>query len=180
MAKLVSRTYSSALFEVAVEMDKIDQILAEYEFVANSLDEYPDFESILTSPKVSDVDKKKIIDETYGSNISPELSNFFKLLVDKKRSSIIKEAFGDFKILVNNHKGLVVAKVESVIPLESKDIEALEAKLNELTGQTVTVNNVINPDIMGGLVVKVGDKIIDGSVKRKLDGLKHDLAQIII
>lgn len=180
MAKLVSKTYSSALFEVAVEMDMVDQILAEYEFVNNSLDEYPDFEGILTSPKVTEVEKKQILEETYGSQISSELLNFFKLLVDKKRSDVLKEAFGDYKVLVDEHKGLIIARVESSVPLDAKEIEALESKLNELTGQTVTVNNVINPDIMGGLVVKVGDKIIDGSVKRKLDSLRHELAQIII
>jgi F-type H+-transporting ATPase subunit delta len=67
-----------------------------------------------------------------------------------------------------------------VIPLEANEIEVLEAKLNKVTGKTVTVDNVINPDIMGGLVVKVGDQVVDGSVKRKLENMKHELAQIII
>lgn len=180
MAKLVSKTYSSALFEVAVEMDMMDQILAEYEFVANSLDENPEFYEILTSPKLSLTEKKNILNETYEKHISKELSSFFSLLVDKQRSNVLREAYDDYKILVETQKGLVVASVESVIPLEANEIKELEAKLNQVTGKTVTVNNIINPEIMGGLVVKVGDKIIDGSVKRKLEGLKHELAQVII
>lgn len=180
MAKLVSKTYSSALFEVALESSMIDQILAEYEFVVNSINDNPEFYEILSSPKVSLDEKKNIVDATYGSHICGELTNFFKLLMDKKRSQAILEIFEEFKSQVNEHKGFVVAKVESVIPLEAKEIKELEVKLNKVTGKTVTVNNVINPDIMGGLVVNVGDKIIDGSVKRKLDSMKHDLAQIII
>lgn len=180
MAKLVSKTYSQALFEVAADGNMTDQILAEYEFVRNSLDEHPDFLNILVSPKVTVEDKRKILDETYGSKVSVELTNFFKLLIDKKRTEVIYEAFEDYKVLVDESKGLVIARVESVIPLAAKEIEELEAKLNKVTGKEVTVNNIINPDIMGGLVVKVGDKIVDGSIKRKLDGMKHELAQIII
>jgi F-type H+-transporting ATPase subunit delta len=180
MAKLVSKTYSSALFELALETDMIDKILVEYEFVKNSIDNNPDFYEILISPKIAIEEKKKIVETTYGAHISTELINFFKILMDKKRSQVIREVYDDFKILVDEHKGYVVAKVESVIPLEAKEIKNLEEKLNTLTGKTVTVNNVINPDIMGGLVVNVGDKIIDGSVKRKLDSMKHELAQIII
>lgn len=180
MAKLVSKTYAKALFEVALEGDMIDKILAEYEFVKASFDNHPDFYEILTSPKIAIEEKKKIVDTTYGEHISAELAHFFKLLFDKKRSHAILEVYDELKVLADGHKGYVVAKVESVIPLEAKEIKDLEEKLNTLTGQTVTVDNIINPDIMGGLVVKVGDKIIDGSVKRKLDSLKHELAQIII
>ena len=180
MAKLVSKTYASALFELALEEQMIDQILAEYEFVANSFDEFPEFFGIINSPKVSADEKIKIIDDTYGKQISVLLINFFKLLIEKKRADVMDDVYGDYKILVEAHKGLVVAKVESVIPLEANEIKDLEAKLNQVTGKTVTVNNVINPDIMGGLVVKVGDKVIDGSIKRKLENLKHELAEIII
>ncbi|MCG8550136.1 MAG: ATP synthase F1 subunit delta, partial [Desulfobacterales bacterium] len=108
------------------------------------------------------------------------LVNFFKILVDKKRSDVIRDVYDDLEIMVNEHKGFVVARVESVVPLDANEIEVLETKLNKVTGKTVTVDNVINPDIMGGLVVKVGDKVVDGSVKRKLDNPKHELAQIII
>ncbi len=180
MAKLVSKTYANALFELALEEQLIDQILAEYEFVANSYDEFPEFLNIINSPKVSADDKKKIIDDIYGTQVSELLTNFLKLLIDKKRSDVMVEVYGDYKKLVEAQKGLVVAKVESVIPLEANEIKNLEAKLNQVTGKTVTVNNVINPDIMGGLVVKVGDKVIDGSIKRKLENLKHELAEIII
>jgi F-type H+-transporting ATPase subunit delta len=180
MAKLVSKTYAKALFELAVEEQMIDQILAEYEFVKNSFDEFPEFLEIVKSPQLSNDEKKKIINETYGGKVSELLINFFKILVEKKRSNVIRDVYDDYKVMVDNHKGLVVARVESVIPLEANEIEVLEAKLNKVTGKTVTVENVINPEIMGGLVVKVGDKVVDGSVKRKLDNMKHELAQIII
>jgi F-type H+-transporting ATPase subunit delta len=180
MAKLVSKTYSNALFEVALEMDAIDKILAEYTFVVESMNQHPDFYEILTSPKVTTDEKKKIIDTTYQAHISGELINFFKLLIDKKRIDVILKVFDDLAETVDEYKGNVVAKVESVIPLEANEIEVLIKKLNDLTGKNVTVNNVINPDIVGGMIVKIGDKIIDGSVQRKLHDLKNDLAQVII
>lgn len=180
MAKLVSKTYAKALFDLAVEGQMVDQILAEYEFVKDSFDEYPEFLEIVKSPKIPVEDKKAILMETYGGKVSETLVSFFKILVDKKRSDVIREVYDDLKIMMDEHKGLVVARVESVVPLDASEIEVLETKLNKVTGKTVTVDNVINPDIMGGLVVKVGDKVVDGSVKHKLDNLKHELAQIII
>ena len=180
MAKLVSKTYAKALFELAVEGQMVDQILAEYEFVKDSFDEFPEFLEIVKSPKIAVEDKKNILVETFGEKVSETLINFFKILVDKKRSDVIREVYDDFSVMVDEEKGLVVARVESVIPLEANEIEALEAKLSKVTGKTVTIDNVINPDIMGGLVVKVGDQVLDGSVKHKLDNLKHELAEIII
>ncbi len=180
MAKLVSKTYAKALFELAVEGQMVDQILAEYEFVKDSFDEFPEFLEIVKSPKIQVDEKIKILEETFGEKVSDTLINFFKILVDKKRSNVIRDVYDDFNVFVNEEKGLVVARVESVIPLEANEIEALEAKLSKVTGKTVTIDNVINPDIMGGLVVKVGDKVVDGSVKHKLENLKHELAEIII
>jgi len=180
MAKLVSKTYAKALFELAVEGQMVDQILAEYEFVKDSFDEFPEFLEIVKSPKIQVDEKIKILEETFGEKVSDTLINFFKILVDKKRSNVIRDVYDDFNVFVNEEKGLVVARVESVIPLEANEIEALEAKLSKVTGKTVTIDNVINPDIMGGLVVKVGDKVVDGSLKHKLENLKHELAEIII
>lgn len=180
MAKLVSKTYSNALFEVATESNLLDRIVDEFEFVVESFNEYPSFYDIISSPKVSRDEKRRMIGDTFESKISSELLNFIKLLIDKKRESFIKDIFKEFKIISNEYNEIVVAKVESVILLEKAEIDKLEAELNELTGKKVTINNVINPEIMGGLIVKVGDKIIDGSIKRKLENLKHDLAQIII
>ncbi len=180
MAKLVSKTYARALFELAVEGQMVDQILAEYEFVKDSFDKFPEFLEIIKSPKLSHDEKKNIITETFGDKISETLTSFFKILIDKKRSDVIRDVYNDFVVMVDDKKGLVVAKVESVIPLAANEIEVLVTKLNKVTGKTVTIDNVINPDIMGGLVVKVGDKVVDGSVKRKLENMRHELAQIII
>ncbi len=180
MAKLVSKTYSKALFEVAQESNSLEQMLKEFEFVVESFKAYPEFFEIIKSPKVNPANKHQVFDDTFKGKVSAELLNFFKLLVDKKRVSYIVDIFKEFKIAANEHLGIVIAKVESVVALEKKEVSELEKKLNVLTGKTVTVNNVINPDIMGGLIVKVGDKIIDGSIKNKLENLKGDLAQIII
>lgn len=180
MAKLVSKVYSKALFDIAVELNLLDRIYNEFEIIVNSLKEYPSFYEIIISPKISGTEKKIIIDKIFKEKISKEFTDFIDLLIDKRRIDFIKDIFSEFKLLNNEYKGLVIAKVESVISLEKEQIKDLEIKLNKLTGKTVTVNNIINPDIVGGLVIRVGDKIIDGSVKLKLENLKNDLGQIII
>jgi len=180
MAKLVSKTYAGALFEVALEQKNIDQILAEYTFVVEAMALNPDFQLVLMSPKVTSGEKNMILDSTFKDQIGETTLNFLKVLNDKKRNHDVIDIFHAFKGFVDDHKGNVLAKVESVIPMDEAAKKSLEEKLNQVTGKTVTVNNVINPEIMGGLIVHIGDKIIDGSVKRKLEHMKQDLAQIII
>jgi len=180
MAKLVSKTYAGALFDVALEQGNVDQILAEYQFVVDAIKQNPDFFLVLTSPKVSMNERSDLLDVTFKDHISETTLNFLKVLNDKKRNDALLSTFDAFKAIVDDHEGNVIAKVESVIPLDEAAKKSLEEKLNQVTGQKVTINNVINPDIMGGLVVQVGDKIIDGSIRRKLEHMKHDLAQIII
>jgi len=180
MAELVSKTYSEALFEVALESNKIDSLRDELKFVVDTFNEYPKLYDIMLTPKVNIDEKKVVFNETFGSHISDELHNFVKILFDKKRGSDIKDIYTAFSDRVDEHNGIVNVIVETVVQMDETQIESLTSKLHDMTGKEIRLVNKISPDVLGGMVVRIGDKIIDGSVKRKLEELKDNLKQVVL
>lgn len=180
MAKLVSTTYSEAIFEVALELGCLDDIQKEFGFLTRTLVEYPEYFEIIKSPKINISEKKQVIQETFENQISQTLLNFLKIIIDKKRGSDILDIKRDFDRRVNLHNNVVKATVESVVPLSEVQLKTLQDKLNNMTGKNVEIETLINPVLLGGVLVKMGDQIIDGSVKFKLEGMLEGLTQIII
>jgi len=180
MAELVSKTYSEAIFEVALEEGRLNELQKEFDFVVASFTAYPEFYEIIKTPKISITEKKTVIQETFGGSISQTLLNFLKIVIDKKRGADILDIKRAFDARVDEQNGVVKATVESVIPLTDDQLDALSLSLKRLTGKEVQLSTLINPELLGGLVIKVGDRIIDGSVKFKLEGMLESLTQIII
>jgi len=180
MAQLVSKTYSDALFEVAVESNKVDLLRDELNFIVDAFNEYPKLFEIFVTPKVHIDEKKSVFEETFGKQVSEEIMNFIKVLLDKKRGDSIKEIASEFARKVDGHQGVVSAVIESAIELDEAQKDTLKSKLSNMTGKEIRIENKITPEVLGGIVVRIGDKIIDGSVKKKLDELKDNLKQVII
>lgn len=180
MAELVSKTYSEALFEVALEEGMIDRFLDEINFVADSLKEFPEFQNIIKSPTINKNEKKNIISDVFKEKLSQEMLNFLKIIIDKSRGNSIEAIREDFKAKVNNHKGIVDAVAITAIPMSKEDSDKLINKLSGITGKTINLTNEIDKSIIGGVMVKIGDKVIDGTLKGKLDNIKEELSQIIV
>lgn len=180
MAELVSKTYSEALFEVAVEDGKIDELKAEFDLVATSFETHPDFYEIFKTPKINIDEKKSVFEETFKGQISESLLNFFYIILDKKRSNDILEIKRAFDKRVDDHKGILKVQVESVVALSDTQLETLRQKIGKQTGKEVVIQTKIVPNLIGGLVIKMNDRVIDGSVKYKLEGMLEGLTQIIV
>lgn len=180
MAKLVSRTYSEALFEVALENDKIDAYCDELKFVADCFKEYPEFYEVYVTPKINKDERKETLNTVFTDKVSKEVLNFVKILLDKKRGEFIFDIAKDFNEMVNAHKGIQDGIVESVIPMTEEELQKLSDKLQGLTGSKVNLTNVVNEDILGGILVRVGDRVIDGTFKNKLNNIRENLSQIIV
>ncbi len=180
MAELVSKTYSEAIFNIALEEGRLSDIQNEFEFVASILNEYPDFYEILKTPKINATEKKAVLQDAFGDKISQTLLNFLKIIIDKKRGTEILEIKADFDDRIDRQMGIAKATVESVVALSDEQLNILTSNLNRITGKEIRISTKINPELLGGMVVKVGDKVIDGSVKFKLEGMLESLTQIII
>ncbi len=180
MAELVSTTYSTALFDVCVEENKVDIFMEEMSFIKDTFKQHIDFFELLKTPGIGLDEKKSILDNVFGDKICKEISNFLKILIDKRRIKNIIEIAQEFEKMVYNHKGIVRAKAYTSTALTDEKLKKLEARLSEKTGKTVEVENLIDETLLGGVMIKFNDMVIDGTLKGKLKDLENNLNRIIV
>ena len=140
----------------------------------------PEYFELLKTPKLDDESKKELIHEAFADTFSESFLNFLKIVIDKKRSDALLDIKRVYDAKMDAHDGVVKAVVESVIPLTAEQEQALAEKLQAMSGKKVVLTSRLNPELLGGLVVQMGDQIIDGSVKFKLQNMLEGLTQIII
>ena len=180
MAKLAANVYSEALFSLAKEEDRIEELQKELKILCELVGENPQFLEFLVTPKISKEEKRSFVDTVLGGKFSQEIVNLTKVLIDKKRTNEILDIVEVFDKTVLSHHDLIAAAAYSAVPLSAPELEALKAKLTQLTGKQVSLENIIDPSVIGGIRLKVGDRVIDGSLKRRLEDLKDNLAQLIV
>ncbi len=180
MAELVAITYGKALYDVALELDKIDEFLDEMDYVKAVFEMENDFFSLYTSPLINKQDKKKVISDVFTGKISAEVLNFLNILLDKKRSINFKEIAEEYTKLAFTHNNMVQGTVYSAISLREEQIEALENKMTVITKKTVKLDQVIEESLIGGLKVKIGDRVIDYTLQNKLKEMKEVIDSTIV
>lgn len=180
MAELVAKTYSQALFEVGLESSSLDLYLEELKAVDSLMKEYPDFYEILKSPKINTDEKKKVVDEVFKGKACTEISNFMKILLDKRRIKDLFSIVREFENLIYDHKGIVKATAITTTELGDKEKAALIDKLKAMTGKEIDLVNEVDGSVLGGVMIKLGDKVIDGTLRGKLNKIQTSLKEIIV
>ena len=179
MAELVAKRYASALFEVGVEDNTLDTFVEEFGALIGILKENGNFFNALKTPLIPKGEKKELLENVFKGKVNQQLLNFIKVLIDKDRVSVIELINVEFKKLSNEHKNTADAIAVTAIPLAPDKMEALKKQLSKITGKNVEITNVIDEEVMGGILVKIGNEEIDGTVKGRLGKLKEELHQII-
>lgn len=180
MAELVARRYANALFEVVFELGQNEQAQDELSFVISCLKEEPKLYQLLKSPLISSNEKKEIISDIFKENVSKEVFNFLRIIVDKGRESYIESIIEEYRVLANSAKNKVDAVAITALPMEKIDIEKLRVNLSMSSGKNIQLQNQVDPSVKGGVLVKIGDKVIDGTIKSRLENLKEQLSQILV
>lgn len=175
MEKLVGKRYAEALFETGIELEKLDEFKNEVKFVSDVLDENKGLRVIFEHPKVSKSEKKDIINSLFKDRVSQEVLNLCYITVDKGRERYIRVISDEYKKLSNEKQGIVEAKAITAVPMENEEIENLQTKLSKQLDKKVVLSNTIDSTVVGGVLVKVGDQIIDGSVKGKMEEIYKSL-----
>lgn len=180
MAELIAKRYADALFEVSQELNKIEAIEEELLFIASCLTQYPEVNLLLKSPLVQLQEKKEIFTTIFNQRISLEVMNFMFILLDKRRQNYILAIIEEFKRMADAARNMVEAIAYTAESMTQVDILELQAKLSSTSGKNVKLKNVINKDIVGGVLIKLGDKVIDGTIKSRLDQMRNQLTQILV
>lgn len=174
--KAVTR-YAKALLEVAKGRGEVELILEELRLVDALLTENPDLAGALLHPRIPPKAKKGFIDQFIAPQVSTLIRNFLCLIVDKKREGVIPFLFEAYKRLAEEAMGILKAQVISAYPLEDKDLNLLRERLEAVVKKTLLMETQVDPQIIGGLVVKIDSQVMDGSVVTRLQRLGEKLKE---
>lgn len=171
--------YAAALFDLARDQGLIDRVLADFATLTAALGASPDLARLVSSPIVSRQDQAKAM-AAVGARLglSDLVAKFIGLIASKRRLSRLAEMIGAFNALVAHHRGQVSAQVTAARTLTDEQIGALKAALKGALRQDVAVDIRIDPALIGGLVVKVGSRMIDSSIRTKLANLKVAMKEV--
>lgn len=179
MINIVASRYAEALFEVGEESNSTTKLYEELNAVVDIMKSDKDFYNVLKSPLVPKGDKKNIIENVFNNRIDNNLKNFFKILIDKDRMTSIFIIQKTFKDLLNEKNNVIEGEAVSAIPMSKEEIKQLETNLSSKYNKNVTLENIVDKTILGGILVRLGNKEIDGTVKTRLENLKEELSQVI-
>lgn len=179
MAKLISKTYGEALFEVAVEDGTLDTMLEEVEAVLEVLKSNEEYISLLDHPKIPVEEKVSLIEKAFKGNVSDELVGFIVTIADKGRFSEIEGILEYFIDRVWEEKKIGVACVTSATELSDQQKKDIEAKLLATTSYVeFRMKYAVDKSLIGGMVIRIGDRVVDSSVKTKLETMARELSKI--
>ncbi|NOR28860.1 MAG: ATP synthase F1 subunit delta [Lutibacter sp.] len=165
--------YAKAILSFALEQNKEVQVNDDMLLIANTIEESEDLQLLLSSPIIKSELKKTAIKKVFSSKITSLSTGLLDLLIDNKRLSILNEVAKKYTILFDTLKGIEVAQVTTAVPLTEALNKQVLSKVKEITGKEATIENNINPDIIGGFILRIGDVQYDASIANKLQGLKR-------
>ena len=176
MAKQVSKTYGNALFEVAKEKQALDTILEEVLFVKQSFLENEDLSKLLLHPNIEKSEKIRVIENIYKGRISDEITGLMTMLVDKGHGKDFISVFDYVIHAIKEEKGIGVAYITSAIALKKDQKDKIEQRLLETTNYK-SIEGIYQVDrtIIGGLVIRISETVVDSSIKTQLEKLSKQL-----
>lgn len=165
--------YAKALLNLSIDMNKADEVNENMIAISSTIEDTKDLQIMLNSPVIKASAKKDALLAIFGdlNNISKGLIN---QLVENKRLAILENIAKKYTIIYDHYKGTQVAKVTSAIPLTDELKEKVLAKVKEIVGKKVTLENIVDPSIIGGFILKVGDKQYDASILGKMNNLRRE------
>ncbi len=173
----IGRRYASAFFAIAREQGKLDEFESELEKVINTVETNDDLRKALANQLLETSVKKDIVDKVFTGEVSNTTVDFLKVILDKRREAFLKDIYNEFVVYANEARNIRDAEVTSAQELTEADLEAIKAKLAAMTGKNIRLTAKVDAGLLGGLVVRLGDKVIDGSVTKRLELLKEALLQ---
>lgn len=172
---IVAKRYASALFQIAKEQQILNEVEEELRVVREVLQYNHDLKAVLKSSKLTIDQKRDLLRQAFAS-VNVYVLNTLLLLVDRHRESEIVEVAGQFIELANEEMGIADAKVYSVRPLTDSEREAISAVFAEKVGKkSLNIENIVDSDLLGGIMLRIGNRIYDGSLRGKLNRLERTL-----
>lgn len=179
MAKLVSKVYGEALFEVAMEQGKTQELMEEVARVQEVIAQNPELDKLFKHPAIPKQDKIQVMENIFKGRISDELTGFLELVITKERYGALPAIFQYFVSKVKEERKIGIAYVTSAMELSESQKESVKNKLLQTTSyRTMEMHYAVDASLIGGMQIRVGDRVVDSSIRTKLENLTKQLLQI--
>ena len=175
LANKLALKYAQAVYEIASEKAMLDVVEKQLKMVEATIAQHADLATLMYHPMVPAPAKKETITRVFAGELDTFVQNFLLLLIDKRREPALPAIISEYVRLANEARNIAEAEVFTAKELSAEQLEALAAKLSKVTGKNIVLKTTLDQALIGGVVVKIGDKLIDGSVERQLKALKAAL-----
>lgn len=173
----VAKRYARALFEVALESKQLELVEADLKSLQESYRQSQQFSALIDSPVISTEAKQHAFSASFKKRLQGITFRFVTLLISKNREMLLMQIVEEFGDLLDQHRGIVRGDVYSVAPLSEEQVKNLVAQLNRMTGKNVLITRHLDESLLGGIVIKLQDKVIDASLRNKLEKIRQTLIE---
>jgi|TARA_B100000586_G_scaffold253791_1_gene214687 F-type H+-transporting ATPase subunit delta len=171
----VARNYAETLFELASRNESIQEYGDALEMVAGFLEDDSRFRTFVETPRIDDETKKDVIRKAFHDKAPKQVINFVLITIDKRRQALLREISAEYLLLLDHHLGREHVEVTVARPLDDTTANVVSERLSKMLGKQAIPHIRVKPEILGGIVVRTGDTIYDGSVRRRLEDLRRRL-----
>ncbi len=179
MAKLADRTYGQALFDLSVEEGRVDEYAGQVKVIARAFEENPQLLQLLNHPQITREEKTDVLTNCFSGRVADDLTGFLVIIVKAGRQQFIPDILKYFLDAVKEYKHIGVAYVTSAVELSDTQKSAVEKRLLDTTGYvSFEMHFNVDASLIGGMVIRIGDKVVDSSIKTKLETLSRKLMKI--
>lgn len=173
----VARRYASALYQEAEAAGSLERVDDDMLAVRESLEASRELDSLFRSPVISSEKKGAVVKQLFEGRVDPLVVRFLQLLIQKQRENIVPAMIRAYNDLRDERQGVVEARVKTAMPLGDAEEASLKQALEARTGKTVRLQTEVDERLVGGVVVRIGDMVLDGSARHQLQQLRERLAQ---
>jgi F-type H+-transporting ATPase subunit delta len=178
--KSVARRYAESLFAIAQEQNQVDEFQKDLGQIADVIDSSQELKDFMAHVLIPPVAKKDIVARFFTGKVSATIFNFLNLVIEKRRAEYIGAIYAEYRDMADESHNVLKAEFVSARKVSDEDVSELEKSLSAATGKNVRINVIIDPSLIGGVKVRIGDRVIDASVLKKLERLKSSLQRVKI
>jgi F-type H+-transporting ATPase subunit delta len=172
---VAQRMYARALFEAAREEGRLEQVAADLAALAGAFDEIPELRAFLRNPQVDPAGKAEVL-EAISAGADKLVRNFVRVVAEKGRAGELAEMNREFEALFAQEQNRLAVDLTTAYDLSDDEARSIVTAIEEASGRSVEATRTVDPDLIGGIVLKVGSFLADGSVRGRLERLRRELA----
>ncbi|MFL0083808.1 ATP synthase F1 subunit delta [Tenacibaculum maritimum] len=166
--------YAKAILNLAKDSGVATEVNDNFNLIVSTISENADLDAMLKSPVIKAADKTRVLNALFGDKINNVVKGLFGLLEDNKRMVMLAPIAKQYGVIYDYHKNIQVAKVTTAVPLTKELEEKIHAKIVTLTGNSASIENIVNPSILGGFILRVGDVQYDASISNHFNELRRE------